>query len=98
MPSTSPATSPLRETFDREGYVIARNVIDADLVRETSGHVDWLLEKNPGVRPEHLGHTLITNDPFWVRLIGDDRLLDIAEQFIGPDIALFASHYISKPA
>jgi ectoine hydroxylase-related dioxygenase (phytanoyl-CoA dioxygenase family) len=29
--------------------------------------------------------------------VGDERLLDIAQQFIGPDIALFASHYISKP-
>ena len=26
----------------------------------------------------------MTHDPFWVRLVGDDRLLDIAEQFIGP--------------
>jgi ectoine hydroxylase-related dioxygenase (phytanoyl-CoA dioxygenase family) len=32
-----------------------------------------------------------------MRLISDDRLLDIAEKFIGPDIALFASAYISKP-
>ena len=30
------------------------------------------------------------------RLVGDDRLLDIAEQFIGPNIALFAAHYIAK--
>ena len=39
----------------------------------------------------------MTDDPFWVRLVSDDRLLDIAQQFIGPNIALFASHYISKP-
>ena len=32
-----------------------------------------------------------------VRLISDSRLLDVAETFIGPNIALFASHYISKP-
>src|SRR5690606_40334400 len=36
-------------------------------------------------------------DPFWVRLISDDRLVDIASLFVGPDVALFASHYISKP-
>src|SRR5207245_1646935 len=54
-------------------------------------------EKHPELRPEQLGHTLITDDPFWVRLISDSRLLDIAEQYIGPDIALFASHYICKP-
>ena len=39
----------------------------------------------------------LRDDPFWVRLVSDDRLLDIAELFVGPDLALFASHYISKP-
>jgi ectoine hydroxylase-related dioxygenase (phytanoyl-CoA dioxygenase family) len=65
-------------------------------VQEARNHIDWLLEKNPGKRPEQLHHTLMTHDPFWVRLIADDRLLDIAEQFIGSNIALFASHYIAK--
>lgn len=83
--------------FRKEGYAIFRNVLDPCLIAEASSHVDWLLEKNPGLRPEQLHHNLMTDDPFWVRLVADDRLLDIAEQFIGPDIALFASHYISKP-
>jgi phytanoyl-CoA hydroxylase len=87
-----------REEFDRQGYTIFRNVIDADLIAEASRHVDWLIEQNPGIRPERLGHQLVGSDPFWLRLVSDPRLLDIAEQFIGPDIALFASHYISKPA
>ena len=39
----------------------------------------------------------MTHDPFWIRLISDSRLLDIAELFVGPNIALFASHYLSKP-
>jgi phytanoyl-CoA hydroxylase len=86
-----------RAHYDQEGYAIFRDVLDANLIQETSQHIDWLLERNPGLRPEQLGHTLVAADPFWVRLISDERLLDIAEQFIGPDIALFASHYISKP-
>jgi phytanoyl-CoA hydroxylase len=85
-----------KEHYDREGYAIFRNVLDTGLVREASNHIEWLLERNPGVRPEQLGHRLVANDPFWVRLVSDDRLLDVAEQFIGPNIALFASHYISK--
>ncbi len=89
--------SPGREQYEREGYVVFRDVLDAELIGEASEHVDWLLAHNPCLRPEQLGHTLIEDDPFWVRLVGDDRLLDIAEQFIGPDIALFASHYICKP-
>lgn len=87
----------LREKFETDGYCIARNVLDEGLVTEARQHVQWLAERHPDVRPELLGHTLMTKDAFWVRLISDDRLLDIAEQFIGPNIALFASHYIAKP-
>jgi hypothetical protein len=91
------ARTPAVEQYEREGYVLFPEVLDADLIQEASDHVAWLLKQNPNLRPEQLGHFLMTDDPFWVRLISDDRLLDIAEQFIGPNIALFASHYISKP-
>jgi ectoine hydroxylase-related dioxygenase (phytanoyl-CoA dioxygenase family) len=86
-----------REAFERDGYGVVPAVIDAALVGEGRAHVDWLLARNPGVRPEHLGHDLMTDDPFWVRLVSDPRLLDVAARFIGPGIALFASHYIAKP-
>ena len=89
--------SPNLRQFNELGYTIFRDVVDDDLLAEARKHIDWLLEHNPGIRPEQLHHTLMTDDPFWVRLVSDDRLLDIAEAFIGPDIALFASHYIAKP-
>ena len=94
---SNPVLSNARESFEREGYALFPHVLDADLIMEASDHVEWLQRQHPDLRPEQLGHTLMTEDPFWVRLISDDRLLDIAQQFIGPDIALFASHYISKP-
>jgi ectoine hydroxylase-related dioxygenase (phytanoyl-CoA dioxygenase family) len=87
----------IKEFYVENGFVVIRKVLDKDLVTEARRHVDWLLKTNPGTRPEHLHHTLVANDPFWVRLISDPRLLDVAEKFIGPNIALFASHYISKP-
>ncbi|MCG8607225.1 phytanoyl-CoA dioxygenase family protein [bacterium] len=83
--------------YDSYGYAVFREVLDNELIQEARDHVDWLLERNPGTRPEQLHHSLMQDDPFWVRLISDDRLLDIAERFIGPDIALFASHYVAKP-
>ncbi|MBM7784934.1 phytanoyl-CoA dioxygenase family protein [Tenggerimyces flavus] len=86
------------EKYDRDGYVIFKNVVDSDLIKEVNAHVEWLQAKHPELRGEQLGNTLMPNDPFWVRLVSDDRLLDLAEIFIGPNIALFASHYISKPA
>jgi ectoine hydroxylase-related dioxygenase (phytanoyl-CoA dioxygenase family) len=87
----------LRQQYDAEGYCIARNVLDAGLVQEASDHIAWLMRKHPDLRPEDLHNNLMSDDAFWVRLVSDDRLLDIAEQFVGPDIALFASHYIAKP-
>ena len=35
------AASPL-ESFRRDGYAIFRGVLDPALVREASGHVEWL--------------------------------------------------------
>jgi ectoine hydroxylase-related dioxygenase (phytanoyl-CoA dioxygenase family) len=85
------------DTYDRDGYVIFRDLLDAELIAEASDHVTWLSNKYPDVRPEQLGHQFVARDPFWVRLVSDERLLDVAQVFVGPDIALFASHYISKP-
>ena len=73
------------QQFDRCGYVLFPEVLDAGLIAEASDHVAWLQSKHPDLRPEQLGHTLMTHDAFWVRLISDDRLLDIAQKFIGPN-------------
>ena len=91
------APAPAPGDYERDGYVIFRNVIDEQLLAEMDGHVTWLEGQHPDLRPEHFGHWLVAQDPFWVRVISDARLLEIAEKFVGPNIALFASHYISKP-
>lgn len=85
------------EQYEREGYAIVSDAIDDTLVDRARDHVDWLLEHNPGKEPEELTQELVPADPFWVRLVSDDRLLDVVEKFLGPDIALFSSHYIAKP-
>lgn len=95
---SSPVMSDVKENYEQNGYALFPKVLDDDLIGEAKQHIEWLIKKYPGVRPENLGHIYMADDPFWVRLISDSRMLDIAEQFIGPDIALFASHYISKPA
>lgn len=97
MSTTTAAFSEARQRYERDGYVLFHRAIDDDLIGEARDHIEWLGKKHPELRPEQYHHQLIKDDPFWVRLISDDRLLDIAEQFIGPHIALFASHYISKP-
>ena len=87
----------LRRTFDEDGSLVVRGVLDADLVAEMSAHVDWLQARHPELRGEDLGHELVADDPVLAARVGDDRLVDLAEVFVGPDVALFASHYISKP-
>lgn len=95
--SATPATKPdPRRIYDQQGFVIISDVLDAGPIAEADSHIDWLLARHPELRPDQLGHRLSRDDPFWLRLVSDDRLLDIAEQFIGPDIALFATHYICK--
>ena len=86
----------VREPYERDGYVVVRNVLNQELVEEARAHIDWLLQRHPGIRPEQLHNNLMQDDPFWVRLVADQRLLDVAERFVGPNIALFASHYIAK--
>lgn len=83
--------------YERDGYVILRVVLDEALMAEARDHVSWLLKQHPGTRPEQLHNDLMQDDPFWLRLVSDDRLLDAAEAFVGEDLALFASHYIAKP-
>ncbi len=96
--SAVPATqSPLQQAYAQHGLAVAHGVIDAALVEEARNHIAWLLERHPRTRPEQLRTNLVDDDPFWVRLVSDPRLLDIAEQFIGADIALFGSQYIAKP-
>lgn len=85
------------EEYSENGFAIIRDVIPMDLVEEARAHIAWLMEKYPDVRPEHLHHPLIRNDAFWVRLISDPRLTDLAEYFLGPDTACFTAHYICKP-
>lgn len=52
-------TSSIPDAFRRDGYATFADVLDAELIAEASRHVDWLLERNPGVRPEQLGHRLL---------------------------------------
>jgi hypothetical protein len=88
----------LLERYERDGFVVVRGVLDRHRVADAGRHVDWLLERYPQLAGEDLGHELIADDPFWIDLVSDDRLLDLAARFVGNDLALFASHYICKPA
>lgn len=40
----------------------------------------------------------LESDPFFRKMARDPRILDIAEQIIGPNIRLYTSQYVGKPA
>ena len=94
---TTMIATDVKKQYDNDGYMIVRGVIDQELIEEARDHIKWLLEKNPHLPPEGLDTFLVGDDPFWLRLVSDTRLLDCVEPILGKDIALFASHYIAKP-
>ena len=66
------------------------------MANEVESHVHWLSEKYPDIRPEAFHHHLLIHDPFIHHLLKRREILDLVEQFIGSDIALFGAHYIAK--
>ena len=89
-----------RETarYLTEGYAVFRSVIDAALIAELRTHVEWLKQHSPAnyANSELPQLHRMNDDPFWLRVVSDDRLLDVAEKFVGPNIALFNSSYFCK--
>jgi len=80
-----------------------RNVLDADLMEEASDHLTWLRKRFPQIPGEQLHHFIYRNDPFWIRLVSDERLISAAASVMPhfkPDddagVALFSSHYFCK--
>lgn len=97
MKNTSEYLSRAKNRFDKYGFCNIRDVIALDLIQEEKSHIDWLMKKHKEIRHERLHHNLTTHDPFWMWLVSEERLLDIAKLFIGLDITLLTSHYIVKP-
>jgi len=81
----------------QDGYVIIKNVITPETVKKAQDHIQWLQQENPTVDPELLEHWFMRDDPFWISLVRDPKIAEIVSQFLGPNIATFASHYVCKP-
>lgn len=78
--------------YERNGYTIYRNVLDADLISEIQGHIAWCRKK---LDVQH-SRPFPLHDAFFARLVSDSQLLAIAETYVGPDISLYSSHYLIK--
>jgi ectoine hydroxylase-related dioxygenase (phytanoyl-CoA dioxygenase family) len=84
--------------YRREGFLIHdRPVFAPEKFNKLKNYFETLLaELSADVRPEsmdvpHFAH------PGLFEWLFDDEVLDLVEPLLGPDIALFSSHFICKP-
>ncbi len=86
------------EHYRREGYVRTPGLVfTAEKFARLRAHFEQLLAGlAPGVRPEDIDVPHFSDLSLFEWLL-DDQILDLVEPLIGPDIALFSSHFICKP-
>ena len=101
--TTVPRLSSLQvDQFRRDGYLLPADPVFAPAkFARLQAHFETLLEawlKDPRMRsPEHMDVPHFMH-PSLFEWLFDDDVLDLVEPIIGPDIALFSSHFICKPA
>jgi hypothetical protein len=84
--------------FNTDGYVIYREpVLPHDKFLGLKNHFEEKLQRLPdGYRPEAMDVPHFTDLKLFEWLFADE-VLDLVEPILGPDIALFSSHFICKP-
>lgn len=86
------------QTYERDGYLIYRDNVfpqaKFDKLRDT---FDEMLARLPGdVRPETMDVPHFVHPELFEWLFADEAL-DLVEPILGPNIALWSSHFICKP-
>jgi hypothetical protein len=86
------------EFYNREGYLIYKHPIFPQAKFDAlKAHFEEKLAALPeGFRPEAMDVPHF-NDPKLFEWLFADEVLDLVEPIIGPNIALWSSHFISKP-
>ncbi len=90
------------EHFKDQGYLIVdQPIFSGDKFQRLAKHFDVMLEQwvqDPLMRsPEHMDVPHF-HDPALFEWLFDEEILSLVEPILGPDIALFSSHFICKPA
>ncbi|MDX2227813.1 MAG: phytanoyl-CoA dioxygenase family protein [Verrucomicrobiae bacterium] len=84
--------------YNTQGYTLYRNPVFSPAKFEAlRSHFETLVANlPPGFRPENLDVPHFADVKLFDWLL-DDEVLDLVEGVIGPDIALWSSHFICKP-
>lgn len=100
QPSPTAALLPTAEQVDfyrREGYLKFGRIFTPEEFADLAACFENILSQMPpGIRSEHLDVPHFKH-PELFRFLTHPRVLDVIEAFIGPDITLWSSHFISKP-
>ena len=86
------------EFFRREGYLkFDQPVFSPPVFAALKEHFEQKLLRLPAdIRPEAMDVPHFTDTALF-RWLFHDEVLDLVEPILGPDIALFSSHFICKP-
>jgi chlorinating enzyme len=91
------ATPEQAQFYHENGYVKLGRIFTRSEMDALRQRVDGMIAALPeGKRPEEMDVPHFT-DPSLFRYLVDPRVLDVIEDFIGPDILLWSSHFIAKP-
>ncbi len=92
-----PSEDPV-DHYRQQGYVTMSNGLPSDEFEDLQAYFEQRFASlGEGERPEDMDVPHF-DDPTVFRWILNDELLDTVERFIGPDIAVFSSHFFCKPA
>src|SRR3954453_7908202 len=103
--ATAPATSQKHrlsasqvETYRREGFLIYPDAVFPQAKFDAlKSHFEAKFARLPeGFRPEAMDVPHLTDTKLFEWLFAHE-VLDLVEPIVGPDIALFSSHFICKP-
>jgi chlorinating enzyme len=86
--------------YRQDGYIVMdRPLFSPTKFKGLADHFEELLARHSRestTSPEHMDTPHFAN-PSLFRWLFDDEVLDVVESIIGPDIALWSSHFICKP-
>ena len=86
--------------YQEEGYLLYKQpVLPTDAFKDLREHFEGLLDEHTkaGLRPETMDTPHFADHKLF-EWVFSDEILDLVEPLIGPDIALFSTHFLAKPA
>lgn len=86
------------QSYYEQGYMRFGRVLNDEELAQARAHIDWLIANlSADDWPERMNMSHL-NDEKMFALCTHKGILDAVEKLIGPNIVLFASHLLAKPA